>query len=140
MRILGLDVGDARIGVAVTDPLGKIAQPLETIKRDGAEFQRLAWLASSYDLRLIVLGLPLLMSGSEGAQAAAVRDFAGELHDRLGIEITFVDERLTTKQADAVIRSAEKKSGSRGDSDRVAAALILSAYLNQNPQKGLLKE
>lgn len=140
MRILGLDVGNARIGVAVTDPLGTIAQPLETIERDGTEFERLAQLASDYGSRLLVLGLPLLMSGNEGAQAAVVRDFAIELQEKVDVEITFVDERLTTKQAEAVVRNAEMKSFGKGDSDRIAAALILNAYINQVPREDRTEE
>lgn len=131
MRIMGLDVGQARIGVAVTDPLGKIAQPLETIQRDGSELRRLSELISETGSEIIVIGLPLLMNGSEGRQADLVRDFAGELSDNITAEITFIDERLTTKQAEIVIRSTEGKTGRTGESDRVAAALILMTYINR---------
>lgn len=131
MRAMGLDVGQARIGVAVTDPLGKIAQPLETIERDGNELRRISELISETGSETIVVGLPLLMNGSEGHQADLVRDFAGELSDNVTVKITFIDERLTTKQAETIIRSADGKAGGAGESDRVAAALILMTYIGR---------
>lgn len=131
MRVMGLDVGQARIGVAVTDPLGKIAQPLETIKRDGSELDRIAELVEATGSHTIVVGLPLLMDGSEGFQAGLVRDFTTEIRRKIDINIVFIDERLTTKQAEAVMRKADGKAYSPGDSDRVAAALILMTYMDR---------
>lgn len=128
---MGLDVGNARIGVAVTDSLGKIAQPLETVARDGSEFKRVAELVENSDVGLIVLGLPLLLDGSEGEQAGAVRNFAEELRENIDIEITFFDERLTTKQAAKITRAVKKKPGKKGDLDRIAASLMLDAFINR---------
>lgn len=135
MRIMGLDVGNARIGVAVTDPLGKIAQPLETIRRDGGEMTRLAELVKETGSETVVIGLPLLMDGHEGQQAGLVREFAEELRGNTTAGIVFIDERLTTKQAESVIRSAEGRADEAGESDRIAAALILMTYIERESKK-----
>lgn len=136
MRILGLDVGESRVGVAVSDPLGKTAQPLETLKRDERTLDRLDEIAEELEVTGVVAGLPLRMDGTEGAQAKLVREFAASMSERLGLPITFVDERLTTKQAESVL--AGQKLGARQKreaSDRIAAALILQTYL-QNIVEG----
>jgi putative Holliday junction resolvase len=130
LRIIGLDVGDARIGVAATDPIGATAQPIETIRRDELSVEHIRGLSEELGAERIVVGLPLLMDGREGAQAASVRGFAEELERSLGLPVSLVDERLTTKEADSVLRGSklggtEKKAAS----DRLAAALILRAYL-----------
>lgn len=137
MRVLALDVGDRRIGVAASDPLGKTAQPLETLPHDDDIFGRLRELATGLEAGLIVVGLPLLMDGSEGAQSASVREFALRLVEELGLPVKFVDERLTTRQAEAVF-SGEKmgRPERRAAADRVAAALILRAYLDSLPLDG----
>ena len=137
MRVIALDVGDRRIGVAASDPLGKTAQPLETLPHDDDIFDRLRKLAASLEAGLIVVGLPLLMDGSEGAQSASVREFARELEERLGLPLAFVDERLTTRQAEGMF-SGEKmgRLERRSAADRVAAALILRTYLDSLPLDG----
>lgn len=133
MRILALDAGESRVGVAASDPLGKTAQPLETLTNDDGIFTRIRELAESLDARLIVVGLPLLMDGSEGAQAETVREFALEVARETGLEVTFIDERLTTKQAEAVFRGEKMgRDERRAASDRVAAALILQTYLEMD--------
>lgn len=135
MRVIGLDVGMSRIGVAASDPLGKTAQPLETISRDGSELARLARLARDLEATAIVVGLPLLLDGSEGEQAARVREFAAELGGATGLPVSFVDERLTTKQAEAALaQGAVKRAKRREASDRVAAALILRTYIDSLPE------
>lgn len=134
MRLLGLDVGEARIGVAVSDALGKTAQPLETVERDERVQERLAALAVEVGAERLVVGLPLLMDGSEGAQVRLVRDFAEGLAAGLGLPLEYVDERLTTKEAEGVlVLGGVKRGRKRQASDRLAAALILRAYMDGLP-------
>ncbi|PKQ28649.1 MAG: Holliday junction resolvase RuvX [Candidatus Anoxymicrobium japonicum] len=131
MTVIGLDVGEARIGVAVSDPLKKIAQPRETIKRDEFSVRRLSELVCETGAETVVIGLPLLLDGREGQQARLTREFARELQDVLDVPITFVDERLSTREAEAILaRGRVKRARKRSASDRVAAALILRAYLD----------
>ena len=131
MRILGLDVGESRVGVAASDPMGTTAQPLETVKRDEKTLDRLREIAEELEADSFVIGLPVLMDGTEGAQARLVREFALSLEDSVGLPITFVDERLTTRLAESVLAGEpighrEKKEAA----DRIAAALILRTYLD----------
>jgi putative holliday junction resolvase len=131
LRYMGLDVGESRIGVAVSDPLGATAQPFETIKRDEGSISRLAELVGELEVGTVAVGLPLLMDGSEGEQARLVREFAADLDGAIDADVAFIDERLTTKQAESVLREGRvKRSRKRGASDRVAAALILRAYMD----------
>ena len=136
MILLGLDVGEKRIGVAVSDPLGKTAQPLATIERDENVSDRLSQLLKDTGAELLVVGLPLLMNGSEGEQARRVRAFAGSLADRLQLPIDFIDERLTTREAEDVLSRGGVKSPRRKEaSDRIAAALILRSYMDRMPEE-----
>lgn len=135
MRVIALDVGEKRIGVAASDPLGRTAQPLETIERDERFAGRLEKLIEELGAERLVVGLPLSMDGSEGSQAEAVRRFVEEIEGRLKIPVTFLDERLSSREANSVIAEAESKPGrERGATDRVAAALILRAYLDSLPE------
>jgi len=136
LRAIGLDVGESRIGVAATDPLGMTAQPLETIKRDDGSVKRVADLVRELEADAVVVGLPLLMDGSEGEQARKVRRFAEELGDSIEVPINLVDERLTTKEAEAVLIQGRLRRGKRREAtDRVAAALILRAYIDSLPEE-----
>jgi putative holliday junction resolvase len=127
---MGMDVGESRVGIALSDPLGKTAQPFDTLAREGAA-QRIAGLAREHDVSLIVAGLPLLMDGTEGRQAGLVRRFVEELSEATDVPVAFVDERLTTRQAEAVLAAGRVKKGKKKEaSDRVAAALILRAYMD----------
>jgi putative Holliday junction resolvase len=132
-RTLGLDVGDSRIGVALSDPLGILASPLTIITRKDVEADTEAVLGiiHQHEVASIVVGLPLSMDGSEGAQAEKVRAFAAGLSQRTAIPVIFQDERLSTVQAKRVIRSA-RKTGPGTRYDAAAAALILQAYLDAN--------
>lgn len=105
-RILALDLGKKRIGLALSDPLGLTAQGLPTLQRvnirtDLAELDR---LATEYDVRLILLGLPLHMSGDEGRQAQNAREFGERLAEWTGREVRLWDERLTTVEAQRVLK------------------------------------
>ena len=136
MKLIGLDVGERRIGVAVSDPLGKTAQPLKTIERDDHIDEQIAELVRSTGAERLVVGLPLLMNGKEGAQAGLVREFAQGLSRSLGLPLDFVDERLTTKEAETVLAQSGLKHGKKREaSDRLAAALILRAYMDRMPEE-----
>ncbi|HHY63408.1 MAG TPA: Holliday junction resolvase RuvX [Clostridiaceae bacterium] len=135
MRILCIDYGDARIGVAVSDPLGLIAQMLETIKwKDDISkpLQRIAELVGSYDCEAIVIGIPRNMDGTAGPRELKTREFIKLLEERLpGIRIIPWDERLTTVMAQRTMHDmgieAKKQ---KGRIDQMAAAFILQGYLD----------
>ena len=135
MRVIALDVGEKRIGVAVSDPLGSTAQPLETIKRDERFAERLLKLIAELGAERLVVGLPLSMDGTESSQAGAVRRFVEEIEGILKIPVTFVDERLSSREANSLIAEGGRRPGrKRGATDRVAAALILRLYLDNIPE------
>jgi putative Holliday junction resolvase len=98
--------------------------------------KHLAGLVEELDASRVVVGLPLLMDGTEGAQAALVREFAGRLQEAVGVPVEFVDERLTTREAEAVLSKGRVKRGRKREaSDMVAAALILRAYMDSLPEE-----
>ena len=135
MRLIGLDVGESRIGVALSDPLGKTAQPLETVARDEESVRRLADLVAETGAGTIVVGLPLLLDGSEGRQAGLVRQFADELAGAVDVPVVFTDERLTTRQAERVLVTGKVKRGKKREAtDMIAAALILRSYMDGLPE------
>lgn len=134
MRIAALDVGDARIGVAVSDELGLTAQPLGTVHRVGGlrDLEALARLLAAYTLDRLVVGLPLDMAGREGTQATRVRSFATRAAEHLGVPVDFEDERWTTVQAERTLLDADVARRKRRQVvDRVAATIILQAYLDR---------
>ena len=131
-RILAIDYGARRMGLAVSDPLGITAQGLETMQRrnkrsDLAHLQR---VIRDYEVREIVLGLPLKMSGEHGAQSGKVAEFAEELRRKLNLPVHLWDERLTSAEANRVLREAELSIQKRARAvDRMAAVLILQSFL-----------
>ena len=130
-RVLGLDHGSARVGVAVSDALRITAQPLEVVARPGA-VARIAELVAAYEIEEIVVGLPTSLNGTEGPPASAARAFGGEIALATGIEVTYVDERFTTVTAEKVMLEAGARRRVRRDSlDKVAAAIILQAFLDR---------
>ncbi len=132
-RVLALDVGKRRIGLAVSDPLGVTAQGLDTLERTTIreDLARLAEIASSKDVGLLLLGNPLHMSGREGRQAEYVREFAGRLGAATGLPVKFWDERLTTVEAQRVLRESGISIAKRARAvDRLAAVLLLESYLD----------
>ncbi len=137
-RILGLDFGSKTVGVAVTDGLGLTAVSLETITRLKENhlrktYRRIDELIAEYDAKLIVVGLPLNMDGSEGERAGLARDFASELTKRTGVETVMQDERLTTVEADEIIETTgNHKKDRKAHIDAMAAAIILTDYLNMH--------
>lgn len=138
---LGIDHGDARIGVAATDDFGILAHPVETIDRAKTDpVSRIAELVERRKIRTLVVGLPLRMDGSEGESAAKVRAFADLLRERLpSIPLVFVDESLTTAAAAAKLREAGRKAKQQKSViDQAAAVEILTSWMGSPPLGGLL--
>lgn len=130
-RVLALDVGTKRIGIAVSDELRMIAQPHSTVKRGKSAVPQILALVSELQARRIVVGLPLRLDGGEGDQAADARRFAAKLATQApGTEIVLWDERLTTVEAKERMQSGGRKQ--KYDIDAVAAAVILESYLTSN--------
>jgi len=137
-RIVCLDVGDVRIGVAVSDPTRTIASPAEVIRRVGwgPDTRKIAEICKRYDTQEILSGLPLNMDGSEGFQAKKVRDFCEQL-TKAGFHVVFQDERLSTVEAeDAMLEGNLSREDRKGRVDKVAAAVILTQWLNEQKNKG----
>ena len=135
-RILGLDVGSKTIGLAVSDPLGITAQGLNTIRRQNKrlDFEQLEKVMRDYAVSEFVVGLPLQMSGAEGRQAEKIRQFAEELRRRFGLPVHLWDERLTSAEANRVLRETEMSIKRRSQVvDRMAAVLILQNWLDARP-------
>jgi putative holliday junction resolvase len=131
-RVLGLDVGSRRIGVAVSDPLGITAQGLETLQRSTKrrDFDHLQRVIQEYDVREIVVGLPLRMSGAEGIQSDKMQVFAEELRKRFRLPVHLWDERLTSAEANRLLRETDLSIEKRGRAvDRMAAVLILQGWM-----------
>ncbi len=132
-RILALDLGKKRIGLAMSDPLGITAQGLPTLERTNIreDLAALERLIVEHDVTLILMGHPLHMSGNEGRQAAYTREFAERLGKHTGLEIRFWDERLTTVEAERVLRSSGISIEKRARAvDRLAAVILLGSYLD----------
>jgi putative Holliday junction resolvase len=133
-RILGLDVGSRRIGLAISDPLGITAQGLETLQRKNKkhDLEHLHRVIRDYDVKEIVVGLPLRMSGAEGSQAEKIQAFAEDLRKRFHLPVHLWDERLTSAEANRVLRETDLSIEKRGKAvDRMAAVLILQAWMEQ---------
>jgi putative holliday junction resolvase len=122
-RILALDFGEARCGVALSDPTGTLATPLEAVEQPGTRrgLARIAELVEDRDVERVVIGLPLTLAGEEGPQARATREFAVRLAELVDVPIELHDERLTTRQAE--------RMGGGADADSRAAAHLLVSYL-----------
>jgi putative Holliday junction resolvase len=132
-RLLGLDVGSKTIGMAVSDPLGITAQGLDTIRRKNKrlDFQQLKDVIRHYGVVEIVVGNPLHMSGASGVQADRMAVFAEELRTRFGLPVHLWDERLSSAQANRLLRDAELSIQRRSEVvDRMAAVLILQSFLD----------
>jgi putative holliday junction resolvase len=131
-RILGIDFGHRRVGVAVSDPLGLTAQPLEVIA-GGNAVERIKELVSEYEVDLLVVGVPNPLSGGESASSRLARDFAVELEEETGLEVVLADERFTSRMAEqALLDSGMRRRQRREKIDKVAAAIILQAFLDGN--------
>jgi putative Holliday junction resolvase len=125
-RVLALDYGAARCGCALSDPSGTLATPLPAIERPAGRdgLRAIAELVREHEPERVVVGLPLTLSGEEGAQAREAREFAERLRGVLTVPVELYDERLTTRQA--------ARSGGRAEEDSRAAAHLLEAYLDRS--------
>ena len=133
MRVLALDVGDRRVGLAISDPTGLLASPLGHVERGPADVQQIIQTAEENDATRIVVGLPLTLAGESRAQAGKVRHFVRELRSATSIPVVTVDERLSTVQAQRLLTDSDRGRRSNRDRGRIdssAAAVILQAYLD----------
>jgi len=133
MRILGLDYGEKRIGVALSDELGLTAQGLETIQRRNMahDVECIGRIARNMNVELIVVGYPIRLNGEEGIQCAKVKRFARRLETTLSLPIIFQDETLTTKEAESILAEANVRREKRKLLvDKLAAGIILQTYLD----------
>ncbi len=139
-RILGVDYGERRIGLAVSDPTATIAQPLPTLLRRRGKrppVAALARIAAEQEAVALVIGLPLTPAGEESDWTREVRAVGDRLAERTGLPITFVDERMTSVRAERAVRSLGLPKARREEKSRVdtaAAILILQAHLNAIPR------
>jgi putative Holliday junction resolvase len=132
-RVLGIDFGKRRIGMAVSDPTGRIAQGLDTIETPGLThtIEAVEAIAGRYAVRQIVIGLPVNMDGTEGEMARQVIQFAGLLRARLACEVRTWDERLTSSAAQrALADMGYALKGNKHQVDRIAATMLLQNYLD----------
>jgi putative holliday junction resolvase len=138
-RFLGLDVGNRRIGVAVSDELGLTAQPVLTLERKGNrrdDLRSLARLCRRFGVAGIVVGNPLHLEGDAGPQAAKTQAFAAELGELTGLPIHMWDERLTSHDAHQILYEAgRKRQEHKRVVDQVAAVLILQGFLDENSRE-----
>jgi putative Holliday junction resolvase len=133
MRTLGLDIGEKRIGVAVSDPSGSVATPLSVLdaREVAADIAALRRIVEAYEVQRLVVGLPLTMAGDEGPQAREVKRIASEISEHLGMAVAYQDERLTSSAAErAMSETGASSRARRGRVDMVAATLLLQAYLD----------
>ena len=134
MRSLGLDIGDKRIGVALSDPQGILASPLTIIdcKDEGLDIEAITNIVSQHQVKQIIAGLPRSMDGSIGKQAEKVKAFIQKLCEHTDVPVEFRDERLTTVLAKRLMQAVNrKKPRGKVRHDAIAAALILQGYLDE---------
>ena len=137
-RILSLDFGERRIGVAVSDALNITAQSVGTIERKGIknDLKKIKDLVQEYAAAILIVGLPLNMNGTEGKSANRAVDFVNELKKEIDIRVEMVDERLTTAQGERIFLEADLSRKKRKKNiDKIAAQLILQNYLDLHVQK-----
>ena len=133
--LLGLDVGDIRIGVALSDKLGVAAHPLCTLTRKNRKVDLIAIadLVSIHKVERVIIGLPISLDGSIGTQAEKVQKFAQRLEHVINVPIEFQDERFTTAEAEDILQALNKDTQEQKERiDEVAAVIILTDYLNQD--------
>ena len=130
--LLGIDLGEARTGIAISDELRMLAHPLETVATGSAVVQRIGEIVSERNVDCVVVGLPRHMNGSFGGGAEKAREFAEKLRRALSCEVVTWDERLSTVAAHRALRESGKKMRqTRGIVDQVAAQMILQGYLDR---------
>ena len=134
MRLMGIDFGDARVGIALSDPLGIMAQGYGTLKNDGTDqlFEEIRAIIQEKEVTKIVVGLPKNMDNSEGFRSEATKEFAEKLKTYTDAEIVFSDERLTTVSAHGFLSEMNVRGKKRkGAVDTLSAALILETYMKK---------
>jgi putative Holliday junction resolvase len=131
-RMLALDVGEKRVGVALCDETQTLARPLLTLRRASKkeDFARLAAVCREHAIEKVIVGLPKTLRGEEGPQAQRVRRYALELQAALNLPIEFWDERYSSVDAQERLTSSSRKVRAKGDIDSAAATIILQEYLN----------
>ncbi len=139
-RALGIDLGERRIGVAVSDAEGRVASPITVIERSGSrnrDHQRISELVAEYEAGVVVVGLPLSLDGSAGPAAQAAEQEVGELEAALAVPVFTHDERFTTAIAErALAESGLSGKARRQRVDMVAASVILQGWLDASGSKG----
>ena len=133
LRVMGLDVGEKTIGIAVSDTTHTVATPLETLKRGkfAADVERLRKLIAEHKVGALVVGLPINMNGSEGPRCQSVRAFAGNLLAKIDLPLAFWDERLSTSAVTRTMLDADLSRARRAELvDKLAAAYILQGFLD----------
>ena len=141
MRIIGIDLGEKRIGIAVTDKLNKISYPLTVIENNSTTKEKLLKIIKDYDIGKIVIGIPYNLKGEAGYQTKKVNDFIYENFKDLNIQVKLMDERFTSKIAESILgktgeinRKVFKKkqvSFKKGDIDKLSASILLNDYLKR---------
>ena len=138
-RVLGVDPGERRVGLALSDPLGIIASPLSVLDRGAPNLiDQLGAIIADNDVASVVIGLPVSLDGTEGPAARAARDLGREVREQVGCDVTFFDERFTTVQAEAaLLEGGVTRAGRKAARDKVAAALILQGFLDSHGRDDL---
>ncbi|TFH66520.1 MAG: Holliday junction resolvase RuvX [Gemmatimonadales bacterium] len=145
MRILGIDFGERRIGLALSDPTGTLASPLPTLKRRAGKRPPLTTLidiVESHGVEAMVLGLPLTLRGEDSEWTRVVRGVGAALSDRTGLPVHFVDERFTSVRAERAVRSLGLPKNKREKKERIdaaAAVLILQSWLDRRSGEAVME-
>jgi putative pre-16S rRNA nuclease len=137
VRILALDVGDRRIGVATSDELEIVASPREVLRRDGRELEALERWVGLEEIGLVVVGMPYNAEGERGPQAQKVFAFLQQLRERLPVPVVEWDEHLSTWEAETMlIEAGQRRAERRRVIDKLAAAVILRSFLDHRRERG----
>lgn len=135
-RVLAIDPGTKRTGLAMSDPLGMTAQGLDTFAAGAGKdlLDHLGGLIELYGIATVVVGLPLSMQGKDIEGSVRSRSLAARITERFGIDVRLMDERMTSLEAERVLRSGDR-SFDRGDIDKLSAMLLLQSYLDERPKR-----
>jgi putative holliday junction resolvase len=130
VRVLALDIGERRVGVAISDPAGCIASPLLVLDASARLDERLEEIIDEYEVGLVVVGLPLTLAGDEGPQAGRVREVGERIAARVTVPIVYHDERLSSAEANRAMKENTTSRTRRGSVDKIAAAIFLQSFLD----------
>jgi putative Holliday junction resolvase len=135
-RYLGVDYGTKRVGLAISDGLGLTARPLEVVPA-GKAVERICQLIIAHDVARVIIGLPTGLTGQEGPSVEGARQLARQVEESAGIAVELIDERFTSRMAEAaLLESGMRRRDRRATVDKVAAAIILQGYLNSLGSEG----